>query len=168
MFRISAQTFTGMNGGKATVSFCDAWILFSEKLSVFWAAPFLNFLGIEWQLFGRIFCYLHLLGFPHCWLLQHPFWDVEGRMKAVECNTMFFSGYMSPSWPALEKEKSSKHSIYLEVKTLLFLFSKFSQFDAILLFTLGSRKCAINWWRMYTVEHFKSLTNSTHIIFFWY
>ena len=73
---------------------------------------------------------------------------------------------MSPSWPALEEEKKFKHSIYLEVKTLLFLFSKFLQFDAILLFTLGSRKCAINWWRMYVVVNFKSLTNNTHIVFF--
>ena len=45
---------------------------------------------------------------------------------------MFFSGYMSPSWLALEEEKKFKHSIYLEVDTLLFLFSKFFQFDAIL------------------------------------
>ena len=78
------------------------------------------------------FCYLYLLAFPQCWVLQHPFWDVGGRNKAAECNTMFFSGYMSPSWLALEEEKKFKHSISLEVDTLLFLFSKFFQFDAIL------------------------------------
>ena len=39
---------------------------------------------------------------------------------------------MSPSWTALEEEKKFKHSIYLEVETLLFLFPKFFRFDEIL------------------------------------